>query len=81
MLAWINYLRIVADTPDKQLFYITGLVLLASGMMGYFFIRKKTWYDLTGGIIPNMNFNFGIFNPFIPMVAFSWPLFGIASSL
>ena len=79
--SWVNYISTVADTRGSRVFLTAGLVTLATGMMGYFFVREKNWNELTGGIIPKLKLDLGIFNPFLPMVGFSWALIGLGSSL
>ncbi len=81
MASWASYIHTAADTTASMIFLVGGLAVLAMGMMGYFFIREKNWNELTGGLIPRLNLDLGIFNPFLPMVGFSWALIGLGSSL
>jgi len=82
MLIWFYYAyKLSYNSYERFKYIIIGLLLLIGGMMGYFFIRNNNWYQLTGGIIPNIKLNFGLFNPFIPMVAIGWMLIGIGNSI
>lgn len=62
----------------------SGVALLMVGMMGYFFIRKNDWYELTGGIMPRMKEMKkevgGVFNPFVPLIGFGWALIAVGNS-
>lgn len=76
-----NYQQSSSVNPQKALYVYSGLVLLMLGMIGYFFERKHDWHQMTGGIVPRIDINFGIFSPFVVLIGFGWATIALGHSI